>query len=85
MIIDSGKGIGPLQNLISGTRVSEAPADQKRAAAPQGSPGPKDEVTLSPQALSLAQANDTASKVRSYLQSNTETALGLQPGFDESL
>lgn len=81
-MVEGPKGIGSLQNLISGTRVTEASnrrSDDVKTSAPQ------DEVNLSPEAISLGQAEQTASSVRESLSRYTEVTLSSGQNFDESL
>jgi hypothetical protein len=80
---DPINGIGSLQNLISGTRVTEQ--TPQRRVADTKSTDPKDEVTLSPQALNSKQAEETAGKLRSLLEKDESLSLGKGSGFDESL
>lgn len=81
-MVDPTKGIGPLQSLISGTRVSE-PASKPTGEIKNSSP--KDVVNISREALSLSQAEETSSKVRDVLERDTDVTLGSGRNFDESL
>lgn len=83
-MVDPTKGIGPVQGLISGTRVTDNTA-AKRAGETKETPGPKDEVALSPKALGAAQAEDVSAKVRTVLEKDTSLTLSRGEGFDESL
>jgi hypothetical protein len=80
---DPINGIGSLQNLISGTRVSE-PTPQRRVTDAKSS-DPTDEVQLSPQALNSKQAEETSTKLRSLLENDQSLTLSRGSGFDESL
>ncbi|MCE7887983.1 MAG: hypothetical protein DYH13_10855 [Alphaproteobacteria bacterium PRO2] len=82
-MVEGPKGIGSLQNLISGTRVTEA--SNRRTDDVKSSPSPKDEVNLSPEAISLGQAQETASSVRESLSRYTDVTLSSGQNFDESL
>jgi hypothetical protein len=79
-MVDPTKGIGSIQNLISGSRVSESKQTPEAKNA-----SPKDEVKLSSEALSLSKAEQVASSVRETLESDTDVTLGSGKNFDESL
>ncbi len=83
-MVDPTKGIGSLQGLISGTRVTES-APGKRTGDTKESSRQKDEISLSPQALNAKQADDASTQVRSLLESDESLTLSKGEGFDESL
>jgi hypothetical protein len=81
-MVEGPKGIGSIQNLISGTRVTDA---SNRRTDDVKTSAPKDEVNLSPEAISLGQAEQAASSVRESLSRYTEVTLSSGQNFDESL
>lgn len=81
-MVEGPKGIGSLQNLISGTRVTEA---SNRRTDDVKTSAPTDEVNLSPEAISRGEAEQTASSVRESLSRYTEVTLSSGQNFDESL
>jgi hypothetical protein len=80
---DPINGIGSLQNLISGTRVSEP--QQRRVTDTKNSTEAKDDVSFTPQNLNSKQAEEVTTKLRSLLESDQSLSLGKGSGFDESL
>lgn len=82
-MVEGPKGIGSIQNLISGTRVTDA--SNRRTDDVKSSSSPKDEVNLSPEAISLGEVREAAASVRDALSDNTELTLGSGQNFDESL
>lgn len=82
-MVDPTKGIGSIQNLISGTRVTEPAPVKRNDVAPTASE-PEDKVTLSPKALSLTEAKQISESVRSYLEEDTQVSL-VGKILDESL
>ncbi|MGB4106316.1 MAG: hypothetical protein WBK55_00805 [Alphaproteobacteria bacterium] len=83
-MVEGPKGIGSVQNLISGTRVTDAANSVRRSDEVKTS-GPKDEIKISGEAISLSQAQEAASSVRESLSQDTELTLGSGRNFDESL
>ena len=83
-MVELPKGIGPLQGLISGTRVTDF-SDNRRNEDAKGSSPPRDEVNLSREAISLSQAEQASADVRGALEKDTDLTLGSGQNFDESL
>jgi hypothetical protein len=84
-MVDPTKGIGPIQNIISGTRVSE-PAQQPRRINDAKEPATSNaEAALSTKTLNSSQAGDASAKVRATLERDPGLSLSRGSGFDESL
>lgn len=84
-MVEGPKGIGSVQSLISGTRVTDAANSVRRSDEAKNSSGPKDEIKISGEALSLSQAQEAASSVRVSLSRYSEVTLSSGQNFDESL
>lgn len=80
-MVDPTKGIGSVQNLISGTRVSDSVATKKETKEATF----KDNVELSSKAIGLSEAKDVSEKVSSLLKQDTSQSLTTGRIFDESL
>lgn len=78
-MVDSINNIGGIQGVNSANK-SQNPqrSEQKRENG-----AVQDEVSISSEALNLAQAEQVASDVRAQLTQNQDLSLGLTDGFDE--
>lgn len=74
-MVDPTKGVGNIQNLLQSNRSQPGKeAGQKQEASNNASSSsPADEVTISQEALSLGEAERTASDVRAQLSNSDQT------------
>lgn len=86
-MIDPTKTTGLIQNLLANNNRSPAPErpEPRQASAPVDNAQPRDRVDLSEKAISLSQAEQSASEARRALEENRDVSLGLDPGFDEEV
>lgn len=83
-MVDPTKGIGPIQNFISGTKVSE-PQPVKRTSETKEHAAVNTEAPLPTKNLSASQAEDASLKVRALLERDEGLSLSRGSNFDESL
>ena len=80
-MVDPTKGIGPLQGVVPTNKTQSANTQDRKTG---GVENPRDEVSLSDEAISLSQAEETAEQTRVQL-ANSDESLGLDPNFDRSV
>ncbi|MCB1563604.1 MAG: hypothetical protein KDJ75_08535 [Alphaproteobacteria bacterium] len=73
-MVDPIKGAGFIQAILPGGKAQNTPSHAKQAEK-QRETAPADEVSLSPEALSLTEAEDTAARTRTILEEQTQEAL----------
>lgn len=83
-MVDPTKGVGPIQNVVS-TNKTQSSGSQSRETESTGNGEPRDEVTISAEALSLQEAQDASTEVRGVLEQNPDEVLGLDPNFDRNV
>lgn len=97
-MVDPTKGIGQIQNLPSNRTQNSQDTERRKDsenAQSAGATEPRDEVSISEEALSLAQAESTAAETRELLQREPQVTLAqelisealeaeLEPSSDES-
>ncbi len=79
-MIDPTKGAGPVQNIQSGK--SGQPADERKRVEEKRAPAKAagDEVRISSEALTQQELDKAVADTKSLLR-NSDSALGLEPGF----
>lgn len=74
-MVDFIKGVTSIQNVLSGNKASSSPVKDEKLVDKKQHTAPVDEVQISPEALSLAEAEAAASQTRTILEQQTEEAL----------
>lgn len=85
-MVDSTSGIGQVPGITATNKTQNSQNKRSESAQEASkSSAPQDEVQISEEALSLAQAEEAVSEIQRYLQENQDTSLGLDPSFDRSV
>lgn len=84
-MVDPIKGAGFIQAILPGGKTQNA-ASHAKETEKQRAGAPADEVSLSLEALSLTEAEDTAARTRTILEQQTQEALSAESArLDELL
>ncbi|MCB1532578.1 MAG: hypothetical protein KDJ35_06895 [Alphaproteobacteria bacterium] len=79
-MVDSTKGIGPVQNLPSNNKTQDRRAAERTEDT--GRRAPVDEVEISQEALDVSSASETAQFLREQLQQDESQTLSNGSNFD---
>ena len=78
-MVDATKGIGQTQNALSSNNRNQVNETRERGRSENGSEvssaAPSDEVNISQEASSLAEAENTASQIRAQLEADQDATL----------
>ncbi len=82
-MVDPVSGSGNVQNILGTNRTTQSTnnTEGRRNEEARGNT-PRDEVNISQEALSLADAEGATAQLRAFLEEYQEQSLGLDPNFD---
>ena len=82
-MVDPISGVSPSQGVQSNKNNQNRAESEKPSNT--GASQPVDEVSISKEALSLAEARSSSDAVKNTLADRAELSLGLDPAFDEAV